>query len=950
MSQRKFSRPLAALLAAGLMATVLPVASANAVPITASGDADGALTGVSAAIKPQWTYKEQPIAGSPQPATAEPAVDRPDTEPCTVELFNDRQFVPKDGAPPQDWEYTPVADCAGPWSKIVLETDFSSDPDARLYDKTAKIFLNGVNIYFGTTMGAGQYAGDYIPLGQNGPIIAPEWTEEVDLTEYASLFTKPGKGKVHVDNDALQNGDASVNESAVHVTARLVFYPVAEGETAPTVADQTLSLDPDADEGEVVWKDSQKLSYTFDDLPRNLERVYLDVHREGQRSDEFYYLNGTPKNYVREFLVSVDGVPAGVVPAYPYKYTYTNGGGYSYYHWSPVPAVSAMNFTSYRVDLSPFAGVLSDGNPHTVSVNGYGLQDKEPHRDGYVLTGGAFFYLTGSLVLYQDHDSETTSGAVTENTLGSTPEIEEFSDVKRVIATHDSVISGYVDTSHGRVTTTVDNSITFDSNITGVALSSSQPNQQTDIVSKTTVNDNGEISTATVDLSYINQVGPVREDGLNTFGWTYDAQWTVGDKEDWVSISDLYTTKPYDASAELNTARQRYTAFDSNGKCYDRAIDAKIKPRDGSIIGTTDGAACAAVVAPSIELSASADTIAVGETAALTANLSETSATGTVEFLDGDEVIGRAEVADGAAALAVSDLAAGQHAMTARYVPDLAAAGAFKTSEASDRTVITVTDASITAPAEDSLVTANHGTVSSMRLSADKTHLSLMVGTSHAGEEVAVFVYPEATLLGKAVVAEDGTVTVQAPEFVATGTHKFAVTAADGSLIGWTMGAASATEIEAEVLAPATPQDGEFSFIAPVDATVKLTANAELDENGQSVSTGVLGEFSVVDQRAVSKPGWDLSADATEFTKKGDATVTFANKALGIRPQLASGTAVTVTPTTAGSANYATVIAERSIGTFGDTVFSGADLTVKAPVNQPGGTYLSTLTLTLASK
>ena len=34
----------------------------------------------------------------------------------------------------------------------------------------------------------------------------------------------------------------------------------------------------------------------------------------------------------------------------------------------PIPGVQTLNLLPYRVDLTPFAGVLSNGQPHTVGV------------------------------------------------------------------------------------------------------------------------------------------------------------------------------------------------------------------------------------------------------------------------------------------------------------------------------------------------------------------------------------------------------------------------------------------------------------------------------------------------------------------------------------------------------------------------------------------------------
>ena len=624
LSRKTAWSALATVLLAGAM--VAAPLQANAQDPSPGGDNSAPVASGAASITPQWTYGEQPAVGSRQPITAEPRVDRPDTTPCTVQLFTDRKFVPKDGAPPQDYSYTPNPDCAGPWAKVVLESDFHVDPDSALYDKTAQVFLGGVTIYYGTTAGPGNYQEDYPTYTGPNPKVTPQWHEESDLTEYSALFTQPQNGKVHLDNDAWQGSyfTTATVDAGLYMSAKLVFYPVAVGEAAPVVADDVLSLDPATDEGEVLWNDSQSLSYTFDSLPRNLERVYLDVQREGQRGDEFYNTSTNSAaggRGVREFEVKVDGVPAGVVPAYPYKYTYSNGGGYANRNWAPVPATSAFNFITYRVDLSPFAGVLSDGNPHTVSINGYNLPNSAPTRTpvfgscsgaaaaglctplpgpGYVLTGGSFWYVMGNLVLYRDHGSETTGGEVTQNTLTAVPTLEvNTSSPRRAVATHDYVLSGYVNTSHGKVVTTLDEKIKLDTNITNAT--SNSVNQLTQYVTNTTVSNGDDTTVTTVNLNYIDQNGIFRADGLNTFGWTYAAQTEHnGTAGGWVNISDLYSTVP-----SSNLAQQQYVATDSSGNCYDRVLQEDVSSRttplpakQASITRVSDGVACSGIGDP----------------------------------------------------------------------------------------------------------------------------------------------------------------------------------------------------------------------------------------------------------------------------------------------------------------------------------------------------------------
>jgi hypothetical protein len=69
--------------------------------------------------------------------------------------------------------------------------------------------------------------------------------------------------------------------------------------------------------------------------------------------------------------------------------------------WRPIPAVQALAFEPYRVDLTPFAGLLADGSPHEVALRVHNAQDH--------------FSLTAILLVYVDHGVERVTGGVTEN-------------------------------------------------------------------------------------------------------------------------------------------------------------------------------------------------------------------------------------------------------------------------------------------------------------------------------------------------------------------------------------------------------------------------------------------------------------------------------------------------------------------------------------------------------
>ncbi|EFH89924.1 peptide-N4-asparagine amidase [Ktedonobacter racemifer] len=184
-------------------------------------------------------------------------------------------------------------------------------------------------------------------------------------------------------------------------------------------------------------------------LPHDVMGAYLDLYAIPQINDEFWWAS-TPA--FRELEVSIDGKPAGV--AWPFPFVYT--GGVNPYLWRPISAINTLNMPAYRLDLTPFAGLL--GGQHTITIN--------------VLNNQDYWLLSGSLFLQEDH-GQPTSGAVTRDTLAfptsaqttTTPLISDTSTAGNsqadVTATQQYEVEGKIQTSHGTFTATVKSALHF---------------------------------------------------------------------------------------------------------------------------------------------------------------------------------------------------------------------------------------------------------------------------------------------------------------------------------------------------------------------------------------------------------------------------------------------------------------------------------------------------------
>jgi hypothetical protein len=496
-------------------------------------------------------YGPLPAIGSSDVSLADPLVTRPSTTPCVVPLFTDLAF---DDYSPRDFTYTPPADCAGPWAKVVLSLDLSVTAGVQ-YDRTGTIWVGGVNVFFGTT-------------AEPKSNLAPSWHVERDLTDYSTLLTTTQAGDVFIGN--IVNGTYT---GVINGSASLQFYPVAAGDAAPIVPDQVIALGTDPVGATVDLSAPTDLLSKSLTLPTNIERAYLDVFAQSQGSDEFWWscmpddvasiTGDCPGTAFREVELSIDDGPAGVAPIYPWVYT----GGVQPNLWIPIPGLQTMNFKPYRVDLSPFAGVLSDGNAHTIAL---GVFNTHEH-----------WSTTAVLLLYLDAGSTQVTGAVTTNTIGAGPSPVVTSTIGSngigtvtVDSNRSFTLAGYVETSHGRVDTSIDQVFAFDTTTTYASASQETLTQSTTVDSTTTIADATPASTSVQTDHLAYPFSFIYNGGTSDFDQqlAHTVSSTVDGAAGFSSTLDNHVTSHYQGAAASRHSEQDYEYSDSTGNCYSRDI------------------------------------------------------------------------------------------------------------------------------------------------------------------------------------------------------------------------------------------------------------------------------------------------------------------------------------------------------------------------------------------
>jgi hypothetical protein len=362
------------------------------------------------------------------PRTAYPAVPRPSTRACTIEIVDHgfNSFEPARG------HVDAPAACPGPWQRIVLEMD--GDVAGRQYDRMGYLQIGGATVFRTSS-----------PEPSREGI---RWHVEKDLTGYAPLLSRPQSLEMQLGNVVNDTYTGIFN-----IRMRLVFYPADRAHPAAATADLVAPLE---DVREVGTETLGRLS-----IPANTERLMLEVYATGSGGgcEEFWYDAAPPEPGIgeywckgpqgpyREVQVLVDGRVAGIAAPYPHIYT---GGWSNPYLWYVIPAPRAFDIRPLRFELTPFVGALNDGKAHDIRMRVSGVPE-----------GGKGWALNPVVHVWRDAGSSSTTGKLLEATLEplALANAHNGSGGRHYLQTRGRSVftaRGELQTSHGRIETTVE--------------------------------------------------------------------------------------------------------------------------------------------------------------------------------------------------------------------------------------------------------------------------------------------------------------------------------------------------------------------------------------------------------------------------------------------------------------------------------------------------------------
>ena len=371
-----------------------------------------------------------PIVASTPPSviTAEPPVSRPQTASCKVTLVENQTFAPGVNQPFLG-DYTPPRNCSPPWAMIIL--DWNGSVPVGQYDRVGGIWIGRSEVFRFTTP-------------ENG---GQEWHSEKDVSEYAALLGRNQTVTIII----------SVPVGRMIGSASLAFYVTSLSFPAAPHPDDVVSV---GNSGTIPWFRVDRVAVVSQNisLPVNMVQVYLELYATPHLCEETWFShNLVPNNgcnglssqeSFREIQVSVDGMLVGVIWPFPFIYM----GGLNGDLWELIPPVSALDVPPYRVNLTPFIGILGDGNTHTLVVQ--------------VVNNQGYWLVDANLMVSLDASNRTQGKLVMNNmtpsaSLDVSPILPIQTSAKRSIT-----ISGYVNTSIGQIRSEVQQNLLFTDNLT----------------------------------------------------------------------------------------------------------------------------------------------------------------------------------------------------------------------------------------------------------------------------------------------------------------------------------------------------------------------------------------------------------------------------------------------------------------------------------------------------
>ncbi|KAF8861409.1 hypothetical protein BDZ45DRAFT_268102 [Acephala macrosclerotiorum] len=303
--------------------------------------------------------------------------------------------------------YAPPENCT--FTTTIFNISVTSK--GRQYDRLALLFLGDTEIWRTSTAMPSE-EGIY-------------WSYQKDMTVFDSLLRAQQKVIFDLSNvyTNLYTGAFNVTLEALYYNDKYVaaltppdhIYPISALASSKNIS-SVMSL-PD---------DNGTVSLT---LPRNVKTATVSMLASGNSAEEFWYTN-VPSEYVdtfpdnsgwlygyspfREIQLLIDGQLAGVSWPFPLLFT----GGVDPGLWRPIVGIDAYDLPTFKIDVTPWLPLLSDGKAHDFELKVVGFDNFVDDKLGTV---GENWWVTGAVFIWLDENgNQTTGGNISSSILAPT--------------------------------------------------------------------------------------------------------------------------------------------------------------------------------------------------------------------------------------------------------------------------------------------------------------------------------------------------------------------------------------------------------------------------------------------------------------------------------------------------------------------------------------------------
>ncbi|XP_009769142.2 peptide-N4-(N-acetyl-beta-glucosaminyl)asparagine amidase A-like [Nicotiana sylvestris] len=544
------------------------------------------------------------------------------TPSCTFHTLS-HDFGNTMGLPPVSVAYFPPSNCS--WTHVALQ--FNASSNGFQSDRIAAVWLDGTELLRTST-----------PQSTGNGVF---WNVTKDVTRYSSILVNANSSL----SVMLENLVNDIYTGVYHVNISFLYYDV-QNMNVPSSSSSTnrkVKLENDVFVDNPIITGVNNLTSEYDKdkpadliipiisgngsegfwfrilneselhgqrviIPSNTYKAVLEIYVSSHGYDEFWYSN-PPDSYIemnnlttrrgngayREVLLNIDENLVGSVVPFPVIFA----GGINPLYWDPIVSIGAFDLPSFDIDLTPFLGLLLDGQSHFL---GLGVADSIP-----------FWLVDANLHLWLDINCALPCEVQAKSLDSSTPKfkIERSSSFVGLDGSFEvemkrkSKFSSWVKSTAGSLTIKVSRELKFKNKIklyqNGTEKKIKQKVKE-EIEVRVLSESGSTISKTKVKRKYpltiTRKTLPSREDGTRLMLSNLDHKWKEKEKSKGYSSISLTNRQQCNAWMVVQdhnvlydgaTTQQSYS-YEGEAGCYSRVISAV----NGKLMNDIANSLCAA--------------------------------------------------------------------------------------------------------------------------------------------------------------------------------------------------------------------------------------------------------------------------------------------------------------------------------------------------------------------